>query len=142
MVGEKSCIRETKHLSTDADSSTDTKKILLVRKNRKKLLKKKCAAILYPFWAKCSNLRPLLSIAFPQGFWKSKKFGHWTSGNGGKRPLNGVRNTDTKKSCSVRQNLPKNKLFLTRHFYTFFLLTVFKSETISFHYFSPKIPNL
>ena len=30
---KKSRIRETKHLSTDADSSTDTKKILLVRQN-------------------------------------------------------------------------------------------------------------
>ena len=31
------------------------------------------------------NLRPLLSITFPQGFQKSKKFGHWTSGSGGKK---------------------------------------------------------
>ena len=31
------------------------------------------------------SLRPLLSITFPQGFQKSKKFGHWTSGNGGKK---------------------------------------------------------
>ena len=30
---KKSRIRETKHLSTNADSSTDTKKILLVRQN-------------------------------------------------------------------------------------------------------------
>ena len=33
---KKSRIRETKHLSTDADSSTDTKKILLVRQNSPK----------------------------------------------------------------------------------------------------------
>ena len=32
-VIQKSRIRETKHLSTNADSSTDTKKILLVRQN-------------------------------------------------------------------------------------------------------------
>ena len=34
---------------------------------------------------KCSSLRPLLSITFPQGFQKSKKFGHWTLGSGGKK---------------------------------------------------------
>ena len=39
-VEEKSRIQETKHLSTNADSSTNTKKILLVRQNSstKKLL--------------------------------------------------------------------------------------------------------
>ena len=37
-----------------------------------------------------SNLRPLLSNTFPQGFQKSKSFGHWTSGSGGKIPLNSV----------------------------------------------------
>ena len=31
------------------------------------------------------NLRPLLFITFPQGFRISKKFGHWTSGSGGKK---------------------------------------------------------
>ena len=34
---------------------------------------------------KFSNMRPLLSITFPQGFRKSKKFGHWTSGSEGKK---------------------------------------------------------
>ena len=33
---------------------------------------------------KFSNMRPLFSITFPQGFQKSKKFGHWTLGSGGK----------------------------------------------------------
>ena len=37
---------------------------------------------------KYSNLRPLLSITFPQGFRKSKKFGHLTSGSGGKKTAN------------------------------------------------------
>ena len=32
-----------------------------------------------------SYLRPLLSITFFQGFQISKKFGHWTSGSGGKK---------------------------------------------------------
>ena len=34
---------------------------------------------------KFSYLRPLLFVTFPQGFRKSKKFGHWTSGSGGKK---------------------------------------------------------
>ena len=36
---------------------------------------------------KFSNLRPLLSITFPQGFRISKKFGHWTSGCGSKKTV-------------------------------------------------------
>ena len=36
---------------------------------------------------------------------------------GAKRPVNGVRNTDTKKSCSVRQNSPKTNFFVWQ-FYT------------------------
>ena len=44
----KSRIRETKHISTNADSSTDTKKILLVRQNlpTKKIIINR--AILHP----------------------------------------------------------------------------------------------
>ena len=34
-----------------------------------------------------SNLWPSLSITFPQGFWISKKFGHWILGNGGKKTV-------------------------------------------------------
>ena len=34
---------------------------------------------------KLSNLRPLPSITFPQGFRKLKKFGHWISESGGKK---------------------------------------------------------
>ena len=37
------------------------------------------------FKQKCSNLRPLFSITFPQGFWISKNIGHTTSGSGGKK---------------------------------------------------------
>ena len=36
---------------------------------------------------KFSNLRPLLSITFPQRFRESKKFAHWTSGSGGKKTV-------------------------------------------------------
>ena len=39
------------------------------------------------FKQKCSYLRPLLSITFPQGFRISKNIGHPTSGRGGKKTL-------------------------------------------------------
>ena len=32
-------------------------------------------------------MRPFLSITFPQGFRKCKKFGHWTLGSGGKKTV-------------------------------------------------------
>ena len=36
---------------------------------------------------KCSNVRPLLSITFPQGFRISKNIGHPTLGSGGKKTV-------------------------------------------------------
>ena len=62
---KKSRIRETKHLLTDADSSTDTKKSLLVRQNspKKKLIFARRFYTLYE--QKFSNLRPFLSTTFP-----------------------------------------------------------------------------
>ena len=39
------------------------------------------------FKQKCSNLRPLLSITFPQGFRISKNIRHPTSGSGGKKTV-------------------------------------------------------
>ena len=68
----KSRIRETKHLLTDAESSTDTKIILLVRQNLSKN---------FFFCA----LRPHLAISFLKGFRKSKIFGHWNLGSRGKK---------------------------------------------------------
>ena len=52
-------------------------------KIRKKLFSSRRFNTLYE--QKFSNLRPLLPITFPQGFRISKKFGHWTSGSGGKK---------------------------------------------------------
>ena len=46
-----------------------------------------CAAILDHFQTKNSNLRPHLSITFPQGFRISKNIGHPTSGSGGKKAV-------------------------------------------------------
>ena len=41
---------------------------------------------------KFSNLRPFLSITFPQGFRIFEKFGHWTLKQGASRRLSGVNN--------------------------------------------------
>ena len=141
-------MRETKHLSTDADSSTDAIGGWTKAKSAKKRKKKKlrgdfrplpnknvqmldhffpllfpkdseslkildirlwevkakrplkgtskvknmrekrtffCATILDNFKQKCSYLRPLLSITFPQGFRISKNIGQPTLGSGGKK---------------------------------------------------------
>ena len=56
------------------------------------------------------NLRPLLSITFPQGFQKSKKFGHWSR-------IEKVR-TDIhfdlqKESAQMANSLKKDKFVLT-----------------------------
>jgi type IV secretory pathway ATPase VirB11/archaellum biosynthesis ATPase len=51
------------------------------------------------FKQKCSYLRPLLSITFPQGFRISKNIGHPTSGSGGKKTVKKDRKTKkTEKS--------------------------------------------
>ena len=60
------------------------------------------------FEQKYSNLRPVLSITFPQGCWISKKFGHLTLGSGGK---NTIKQSEQMKKIS-------KKLFLMRQFYT------------------------
>ena len=54
---------------------------------REKKKKKNCAAILDNFKQKCSYLRPLLSIIFPQGFRISKNIGHPTLESGGKKTV-------------------------------------------------------
>ena len=91
---------------------------------------------------KFSNLRQLLSITLPQGFWKFKKFVHWTSRSGVKKMVkHSEKHRFKKKSCSVRQNLPTNNFFFRAMLHPL-KVKVFKSETTSFNYFSPKILNL
>ena len=84
---KKSSIRETKHLSTDADSSTDA--IGGWTKANSATKKKLFFALRFQTTSKqkCSNVRPLLSITFPQGFRISKNIGHPTLGGGGKKTV-------------------------------------------------------
>ena len=80
---------------------------------------------------KLSNLRPLLSISFPKDCSNLKSLDIELREVGAKRPLNGLRNTNSRKILPTKQ--------------TFFcaailqpLLVFFLSETTSFHYFFPK----
>ena len=66
-------------------SGSGCKKCLNRVNKKKSITKKICPRDFTPLYElKFSNLRPLLSITFPQGFRISKKFGHWTLENGGK----------------------------------------------------------
>ena len=61
---------------------------------------------------KLSNLRPLLSMTFPQEFRKSNKIGHFTLGSGGKKMFKRSEQMKKRKNCI--------KLFLPRRFYTLY----------------------
>ena len=68
---------------------------------------------------KCSNLRPLLSTTFPQGFWISKNIGHPTSGSGAKRRLNDTSkvNTQTNTQTDIstyRKHRPRGPMLWKR----------------------------
>ena len=80
-----------------------------------------------------SNLRPLLFIRFPQEFRKSKKFGHCTLEKVGQKDVSMEWTKKEKKS--VKKNFAATIL---DHFWA----KMFKLETTSFQYFSPRIPKL
>ena len=89
---------------------------------------------------KFSHLRPLLSITFPPRFQKSKikkslDVGVWEVGT--KIPLNGVKNTDIIKIL-LRKAKFAQKQFFCAAILKPLLVKFFKSETISFYYFSLK----
>ena len=73
---------------------------------------------------KLTRQKPLLSVAFPQRFGKSKKFGHWTLGRGGKKTF--------KRSEQMKKIREKNFAAAILHP---LWAKVLKSETPSFHYF-------
>ena len=70
------------------------------------------------FKQKCFNLRPLLPISFPQGFWISKNIGHPTSGSGGKKTFKQYlksehtdKHTDTQTDISTyRKHRPRGSM--------------------------------
>ena len=146
-----------------------------------------------PFMRRRKNLRPLLSITFLQGFWKSeKKNGHLTLWGGGQKtskrseqmtqsvkrffgrgdftpflsknvkiwdhfiPLLFPKDSEYSKSLDIGLPEMGEKWQLSgvnkwkKYVKTYFAATIlqhfgatkFKSETTSFHYFSPKIWNI
>ena len=74
------------NLSTDADSSTNTKKGKICQKVKEKKEEKRQFYAL--FEQKVLNLRQILSITFPKGSPKYKRFGYWTSRSGGQKTFN------------------------------------------------------
>ena len=98
--------------------------------------RKKCLFLPQRFYTlyeqKFSNMRPLLSITFPQGFLKSKKFEYWTSGSGVKIPLNGVRNADTKKVLLSKAKFAQKQFFCCAAILHPLLEKLFISETTFF----------
>ena len=129
------CIRETKHLSTDADSINDTKKNPASNPtDTAKFAKKKPLFFARRFCTiyeqKFSNLRPFLFITFPQGFRKSKKFEHWTWGSGGKNTFNLSEQMREEKKCKIN--------FFCRANFTPFMSNSFQIWDHFFPFLSPK----
>ena len=65
---------------------------------------------------KCSNLRPLLSITFPQGFRISNNIEHPTSGSGGKKKFKGIVHYFTMsilKECAVNGHQGPATLYMS-----------------------------
>ena len=83
-----------------------------VRQNQREKKRKKIARrFLTIIKQKCSNLRPLLSITFPQGFRSSKNIRHPTSGSGGKKTV--------KRYLKVKKSERKKNFFLRGDFRQF-----------------------
>ena len=91
---------------------------------------------------KYSNLRTLLSITFPQGFWKSNILDVGLQEVGAKKTLNGVGNTDTKKILLSKAKIAQKLFFFCRATLHPLFVKVFESETTNFHFFFPRIQNL
>ena len=89
------------------------------QRRRKKIHKKNfsATAILHPLWEKKFYLRPLLSITFPQGFGKYKKFGDWTLGSGGiKTVKRSGKHQYQKNPAQYGKIIPKTNIFLRGDF--------------------------
>ena len=110
------------------------------KNNRKKLFLLRRFHTCYE--QKVSNLRPLCSMTFPQGFKNRKSLDIRIWEVGAKRPLTRVRNTFTKKILLIKAKFAQKQTFLCAAILHPLLFKVFKSETTSLHYISLRIPNL
>ena len=62
-----------------------------------------------------SNLRPLLSITFPQGFRISKNIGHPTSGSGGKKTVKRYLKSEKNRQTDRQTDKHMDKLTYRKH---------------------------
>ena len=118
---KKSRIRETKHISTDADSSTDITVGWTKNSRKPKFFEKQKKSSKTQKLKKAQRYANISDIPFDQ------------------RSL--IHREAWFPPCFVRQNQQKTIFFFAAildHFQT----KNFKSETTSFNYFSPRIPNL
>ena len=88
----------------------------------------------YPFMSKSIQIWDhFVSLVSPEESKNSKKFGHCTWGNWGKKT--------SKRSEQMKKKKSVNNFFCRGDFRPFWAKRL-KSETTSFHYFCPRIPNL
>ena len=98
----------------------------------------------------CSNLRPLLSITFPQGFRISKNIGHPTSESGGKQTFKWYlksEQTDRRTDRQTDGHFDLQKVSAQRAdalkiFKASFLMRAIKSIAVATHLFRGFIPNI
>ena len=69
---------------------------------------------------KFSNLRPLLSITFPPGFKKSKKFGRRILGSGDKKTLKRSEKHGYQKVLLSKAKLAQKQSLIALQFYTLY----------------------
>ena len=118
----KSCIQEKKHLLSDADSSTDT--TVGWNKNTQKP----------EFFGKTEKIIQHAKTQKRLEICQYKRYAHWPEVS---NPSGSVASTMFCKAKSAK----KTNFFcavILDHFQT----KIFKCESSSFHYFSPRIPNL
>ena len=124
--------KNIRHPTSGSEGKKTVKRYLKSKKSERKKLFLRGDFRQY-FIQKCSHLRPFLSITFLQGFRISKNIGHPISGSGGKR--------------TVKRYLKSKKKVMKKTFFCAVILDSFQTkmfifETTSFHYVSPRIPNL
>ena len=133
VITQKSRIRETKHLSTDADSSTDA----IGGWTKAKSAKKKQNFFLHGDFRPLPNknvqmLDHFFPLLFPKDFESLTILDIRLQEVGAKIPLNGTSKVKRRRKIT----------FFCAAIIDNFQTKMFISETTSFHYFSPRIPNL
>ena len=102
-----------------------------------------CHCDFLPFLSKSFHLWDhFFLLLFPRGVKKSKKFGHWTSRNAGKKTVKRSEKHWYQKVLLSKAKFAPEQYFFWAAILHPLLVKVFKSEITSFHYFSSRILNL